>query len=312
MTGCGGNDSTAPDAPFDAAGTSVGHRRHRANRSTRRALDGFHGAMPVDQRLVGASRGGGRLRAAPSKLWRRARRAHGSTPAPCSQSYTVPTAACGRSGSRAWRSRRSISARPSSGTSRPLSTIPSDRTGAPANGVRFILYAVNPVSGQPVEPLVQIEATPTSRSLETSNSASRPDRGGLLRRDLPRLHRRRHGQRDVAATSTISGFREQRQGPGRFRSRQPITSNPTDIESTLDYELSRADPRRLPDGPRGERNIEHQRRRPSTLDLRGPQRHGDDRRHPGPATDATGTFNVAGERRSRSPRSRLTPAARRR
>jgi len=33
--------------------------------------------------------------------------------------------------------------------------IPSDRTGAPANGVRFLLYAVDPVTFMPVEPLVE-------------------------------------------------------------------------------------------------------------------------------------------------------------
>jgi hypothetical protein len=33
---------------------------------------------------------------------------------------------------------------------------PSDRTGAPSNGVRFIVYAVNPISGQPVTPLAEV------------------------------------------------------------------------------------------------------------------------------------------------------------
>jgi hypothetical protein len=32
----------------------------------------------------------------------------------------------------------------------------SDLTGAPANGVRFLLYAINPLNGDPVEPLVEI------------------------------------------------------------------------------------------------------------------------------------------------------------
>jgi hypothetical protein len=35
------------------------------------------------------------------------------------------------------------------------SYVPTDRTGAPANGVRFLLYAVDPVTFQPVEPLVE-------------------------------------------------------------------------------------------------------------------------------------------------------------
>ncbi len=33
--------------------------------------------------------------------------------------------------------------------------VPTDRTGAPANGVRFLLYAVDPVTAMPVEPLVE-------------------------------------------------------------------------------------------------------------------------------------------------------------
>jgi hypothetical protein len=33
---------------------------------------------------------------------------------------------------------------------------PSDRTGAPSNGVRFVVYAVNPISGQPITPLAEV------------------------------------------------------------------------------------------------------------------------------------------------------------
>jgi hypothetical protein len=35
------------------------------------------------------------------------------------------------------------------------SYVPTDRPGAPSNGVRFLLYAVDPVTYQPVEPLVE-------------------------------------------------------------------------------------------------------------------------------------------------------------
>jgi hypothetical protein len=34
--------------------------------------------------------------------------------------------------------------------------VPTDRTGAPSNGVRFIIYAVNPVTLQPVTPLQEV------------------------------------------------------------------------------------------------------------------------------------------------------------
>ena len=34
--------------------------------------------------------------------------------------------------------------------------VPTDRTGAPSNGVRFIIYAVNPITYQPVLPLAEV------------------------------------------------------------------------------------------------------------------------------------------------------------
>lgn len=45
----------------------------------------------------------------------------------------------------------------------------SDRTGAPANGVRFILYSVNPVTGQPTLPLQEIGYADV---LDESNAAA--------------------------------------------------------------------------------------------------------------------------------------------
>jgi hypothetical protein len=47
----------------------------------------------------------------------------------------------------------------------------SDLTGAPADGVRFLLYAVNPVTGIPVEPLVEIGYADVATT-QTSSSAS--------------------------------------------------------------------------------------------------------------------------------------------
>lgn len=49
---------------------------------------------------------------------------------------------------------------------------PSDRTGAPANGVRFILYALDPVTLAPVEPLVETGYVElTDLSLGTAQAA---------------------------------------------------------------------------------------------------------------------------------------------
>jgi hypothetical protein len=47
----------------------------------------------------------------------------------------------------------------------------SDLTGAPADGVRFLLYAVNPITGIPVEPLVEIGYADVTTT-QTSSSAS--------------------------------------------------------------------------------------------------------------------------------------------
>jgi hypothetical protein len=63
-------------------------------------------------------------------------------------------------------------ARPSSTTAVPRSDEATDRTGAPASGVRFILYAINPVTEVPVEPLAEAgyadildESTATANAL---------------------------------------------------------------------------------------------------------------------------------------------------
>jgi hypothetical protein len=50
--------------------------------------------------------------------------------------------------------------------------VASDLPGAPSNGVRFVLYAVDPVTGQPVEPLVPIDGYAQLTMTETSSSAT--------------------------------------------------------------------------------------------------------------------------------------------
>jgi hypothetical protein len=49
--------------------------------------------------------------------------------------------------------------------------VASDLTGAPSGGVRFLLYAVNPVTGVPIEPLVEIGYADVTAS-ETASSAT--------------------------------------------------------------------------------------------------------------------------------------------
>ena len=51
--------------------------------------------------------------------------------------------------------------------------VPTDRTGAPSNGVRFIIYAVNPVTMQPVTPLQEVGYVQLTDLSGTTTQAAR-------------------------------------------------------------------------------------------------------------------------------------------
>ncbi len=51
--------------------------------------------------------------------------------------------------------------------------VPTDRTGAPTNGVRFIIYAVNPVTWQPLLPLAEVGYVQLQDLSGTSTQAAR-------------------------------------------------------------------------------------------------------------------------------------------
>lgn len=53
------------------------------------------------------------------------------------------------------------------------SYVPTDRTGAPANGVRFLIYAVNPVTFEPVEPLQEVGYVQLTDESGSSTQAAR-------------------------------------------------------------------------------------------------------------------------------------------
>jgi hypothetical protein len=46
-------------------------------------------------------------------------------------------------------------------------------TGAPANGVRFVLYAIDPIGGMPVEPLVEVGHADLTRTATSSSATAR-------------------------------------------------------------------------------------------------------------------------------------------
>jgi hypothetical protein len=165
MTGCGGNDSTAPDAPFDPSGTTsdiaaVGSAYESD------AMSGFQSAMPAISTTLGESSAAVALRAAPSKIMAESKSGAREYASVLARLYTQPTAGMRPVGGRAAILEEHLG-KTFVRNPETLEYEVSDRTGAPSNGVRFIVYTVNPISGQPVTPLQEVgyadvEVTQTS------------------------------------------------------------------------------------------------------------------------------------------------------
>jgi hypothetical protein len=99
----------------------------------------------------------------------------------------------------------------------------SDRTGAPANGVRFIVYAVNPISGIPTEPLQEIGYADL---LDTSTPASDGLRVQLVSEGTTYLDYGVMGSGSAtSARIVIDGF---------------VTNGTTQVDFNLDTSLSDA------------------------------------------------------------------------
>ena len=169
MTGCGGNDSTAPDAPFDPSGTTSDIDAIGASYESD-AMYGFQSAMPAISTTLGESSAAVALRAAPSKIMAQGKSGAREYAASLARLYTPSTAGMRPVGSRA-----AILAEHLGKTfvrnDQTLEYEVSDRTGAPANGVRFIVYAVNPISGVPVTPLQEVGYADVAVT-QTATSAS--------------------------------------------------------------------------------------------------------------------------------------------
>jgi len=155
MAGCGGGDSTAPDAPFDPAGTSSDVEAMQASFDSP-AMDAFGAAGEAISATLGESSAAAMaIRAAPTKALFAGKPAAGQYANRLAGIYAP----------------RTSEIRPSLSTAaildehlgvtftRDPETLeygPSDRAGAPSNGVRFIVYAVDPISGDPVTPLNEV------------------------------------------------------------------------------------------------------------------------------------------------------------
>jgi hypothetical protein len=169
VAGCG-KDSTAPDAPFDPAGTSADVSAMESSFDSP-AMAAFASAGGSISAVLGESPAAAAVKAAPTKaLVTRGMQGERRYAAAIAQAYV----------------------RPAGGIAPSLSTaaIPaqylgvtfvynadtdqyeaSELTGAPANGVRFLVYAVNGITGVPVEPLVQVGYADIVTT-ETANSAT--------------------------------------------------------------------------------------------------------------------------------------------
>lgn len=164
--GCSG-DSTAPDAPFDPAGTS----------SDVAAIGESFEAPALESYAVASTQIGSILGGSFATAVR-----------------AIPTAAVAGDKAGALRYAASLARSYAPGTERPslsAASIPaeylgttfvwdaetdtyveSDLGGAPSNGVRFLLYAINPATQQPVEPVVEVGYVDlTSTQTQTSFTA---------------------------------------------------------------------------------------------------------------------------------------------
>jgi hypothetical protein len=154
MTGCGGGDSTAPDAPFDPAGTTSDLDAIEASFESE-AMYGFESAIPAISTTLGESQAAMAVRVAPSKLIATGESGAWKPAGSLGRLYSQPTV-----GMRPTVPQAAILEEHLGVTfTRNAETLeyePSDRTGAPSNGVRFIVYAINPISGQPVTPLQEV------------------------------------------------------------------------------------------------------------------------------------------------------------
>jgi hypothetical protein len=229
--GCG-SDSTGPDAPFDAAGTSAdiaaisesfdspALAAYSSASASISAVVGGEAAAAIRAVPTGALLTGGKASAlsyARSVVMNYVRR----NPSPTVAAMEIPAQYQGVTF--VW-------------DVETHQYIPSDLTGAPASGVRFILYAINPVTQQPIEPLVPIDGYVDITVNETAASAT--VRAVVVSSDVTYL------DYTVVATGTagsatvgISGYATNGNDRVEFSLGNTLTSNDDGLALALDYEM---------------------------------------------------------------------------
>jgi hypothetical protein len=231
MTGCGGNDSTAPDAPFDPAGTSSDIDAIEASYESD-AMSGFQSAMPAISGTLGESGAAVALRAAPSKIMATGKSGAREYASTVARLYTAPTAGMRPVGSRAAILEEHLG-KTFVRNAETLEYEVSERTGAPSNGVRFIVYTVNPISGQPVTPLQEVGYADVEVTQSTNAASIRIE---LVSGNVTYLdYTVAATASQTAATINVSGFVSN--GEDRVNFDLDVHLNSEDI-ITFDYTLS--------------------------------------------------------------------------
>ncbi|HEY7480094.1 MAG TPA: hypothetical protein VH680_06255 [Gemmatimonadales bacterium] len=154
VIGCGG-DSTAPDAPFDPAGTSSDIAAIDASFESP-ATAGFAAASGSISTVLGGSPAALAVKAMPTKsLIAGGKKGVSHYATTVAKAYRQPSG-----NGAAYVTAASIPAEYLGVTF--TYNVDTDQyeasevTGAPENGVRFLVYAVNPISGLIIEPLVEV------------------------------------------------------------------------------------------------------------------------------------------------------------
>lgn len=153
--GCGGGDSNAPDAPFDPAGTTSDVGAMGASFDSP-VMEGYASASEAISAVLGASPAAAAIMVTPTKaLITGARLGAGHYAAAVAKAYARPTGVIRPSLSTAAILDEHL------GVTFVYNTVTdgyeaSDLSGAPADGARFIVYAVDPISGSSIEPLVEV------------------------------------------------------------------------------------------------------------------------------------------------------------
>jgi hypothetical protein len=169
VAGCG-KDSTAPDAPFDPAGTSADVSAMESSFESP-AMTAFAAAGASISAVLGESPAAAAVKAAPTKaLVTRGTQGERRYAAAIAKAYVRPAGEIAPSLSTAAVPAQYLGVTFVYNADTDQYEA-SELTGAPANGVRFVVYAVNGITGVPVEPLVEVGHADIVTT-ETANSAT--------------------------------------------------------------------------------------------------------------------------------------------